>query len=383
MTWATAHLARSNHTNLLVIVATYSGLAVDSPAAGLADCCRHRSALEDLRDLSPTSANKERKSLPHRSCRRHIFHQFTLSSTLPLSTIFPPFPHLSHLAVPPNPHANPRASHGEVMRWDAADAEAVLERIWDFHDRLSDAILAVSSTHFLTAPPQRPSACARRNGYVFFKGRPEGGGAEDGGGGGSALAAAAEAMAEARSLHAIRSALEDLEDHLEFVHTVQAQQQAERDAAIARLEQSRVVLATRLAEHQGKKYRVIDETLAFVGQVSDKSRFISPEDLCATGQSGEEAVENGVNGSSIMANLLSGSLSLAKNSFRVDKIGGALGNAALFAVSMLAFLQLHQVTFRSRTQPMEYRKRIDYSYQSGSSQQGCKGKHLEVYLARG
>ncbi|KAM0833052.1 hypothetical protein ACQ4PT_064535 [Festuca glaucescens] len=269
------------------------------------------------------------------------------------------------------------------MRWDAADAEAVLERIWDFHDRLSDAILAVSSTHFLTAPPQRPSACARRNGYVFFKGRPEGGGAEDGGGGGSALAAAAEAMAEARSLHAIRSALEDLEDHLEFVHTVQAQQQAERDAAIARLEQSRVVLATRLAEHQGKKYRVIDETLAFVGQVSDKSRFISPEDLCATGQSGEEAVENGVNGSSIMANLLSGSLSLAKNSFRVDKIGGALGNAALFAVSMLAFLQLHQVTFRSRTQPMEYRKRIDYSYQSGSSQQGCKGKHLEVYLARG
>lgn len=262
------------------------------------------------------------------------------------------------------------------MRWDAADAEAVLERIWDLHDRLSDAILAVSSTHFLTAPPPRPSACARRNGYVFFKGRPEDGG-------GSALAAAAEAMAEARSLHAIRSALEDLEDHLEFLHTVQSQQKAERDAAIARLEQSRLVLATRLAEHQGKKYRVIDETLAFVGEVSDKSRFISPEDVRATGQSGEEAVEDGVNGSSIMANLLSGSLSLAKNSFRVDKIGGALGNAAVFAVSMLAFLQLHQVTYRSRTQPMAYQKRIDYSYQSGSSQQIGKGKHLEVYLARG
>lgn len=266
------------------------------------------------------------------------------------------------------------------MRWDAADAEAVLERIWDLHDRLSDAILAVSSTHFLTAPPPRPSACARRNGYVFFKGRPEGA-AEDGGG--SALAAAAGAMAEARSLHAIRSALEVLEDHLEFVHTVQSQQQAERDAAIARLEQSRLVLATRLAEHQGKKYRVIDETLAFVGGVSDKSRFISPEDLRPTCESGEEAVENGVNGSSIIANLLSGSLSLARNSFRVDKIGGALGNAAVFAVSMLAFLQLHQVTFRSSAQPMEYRKRIDYSYQSGSSQQICKGKHLEVYLARG
>lgn len=191
-------------------------------------------------------------------------------------------------------------------------------------------------------------------------------------------------MAEARSLHAIRTALEDLEDHLEFLHTVQSQQLAERDAAVARLEQSRLVLATRLAEHQGKKYRVIEEALAFVGEVSDKSRFISPEDVRATQcQSGEDPVDNGGNGSSIMANMLSCSLSLAKNSFRVDKIGSVLGNAAVFAVSMLAFLQLHQVAFGSRTPPMEYRKRIDYSSQSGSSQQNSKGKHLEVYLARG
>ncbi|KQJ94310.1 hypothetical protein BRADI_3g09790v3 [Brachypodium distachyon] len=200
------------------------------------------------------------------------------------------------------------------MRWDAADAEAVLERIWDLHDRLSDAILTVSTTHFLPAPPPpRPSACARaggRNGCVFVKGRRGGGGFGEEDGGGSALAAAAGAMAEARSLHAIRTALEDLEDHLEFLHTVQSQQLAERDAAVARLEQSRLVLATRLAEHQGKKYRVIEEALAFVGE-------------------------------------------------------------------------LHQVAFGSRTPPMEYRKRIDYSSQSGSSQQNSKGKHLEVYLARG
>uniref|UniRef100_A0A0D9YQ55 Uncharacterized protein n=1 Tax=Oryza glumipatula TaxID=40148 RepID=A0A0D9YQ55_9ORYZ len=235
------------------------------------------------------------------------------------------------------------------MRWDAAEAEEVLERIWDLHDRLSDAILAVSRAHFLLPPPppppppsqpSAPPAREGRNGYVFVKGG-KGGGGGGGGGGvgdgvgvGSAKAAAAEAMAEARSLHAIRTALEDLEEHLEFLHTVQSQQRAEQDAAIARLEQSRLVLAMRLAEHQGKKYRVIDEALAFVGEVGDKSRFISPEDVRAThNQSGEDVMDSGSNGSSIMGNVLSCSLSLAKNSFRVDKIGSALGNAAAFAVT--------------------------------------------------
>lgn len=272
------------------------------------------------------------------------------------------------------------------MRWDAA--EAVLERIWDLHDRLSDAILAASRAHLLLpppppppAPPSAPSARAHRggrNGCVFVK--CGGGGGERG----AELAAAAEAVAEARSLYAIRSALEELEDHLEFLHTLQSQQQAERDAAIARLEQSRLVLAMRLAEHQGKKYGVIDEAVAFVAEVSDKSRFVSPEDVRAThSQSGDNAHDNRVNGSRIMANVLSCSLSLAKNSFRLDKIGGALGNAAVFAVSMLAFLQLHQIAFGSKTPAIEYRKRMEYSFQSGSSHQNDKGKHLEVYLARG
>ncbi|AQK69988.1 Plastid division protein PDV1 [Zea mays] len=275
------------------------------------------------------------------------------------------------------------------MRWDAAEAEAALERIWDLHDRLSDAILAVSRAHLLLPappPPPVPSAPSAkgahrigvgRNGCVFVK---------DGaaGGGGEALAAAAEALAEARSLHAIRSALEDVEDHLEFLHTVQSQQRAERDAAIARLEQSRLVLAMRLAEHRGKKYKVIDEALAFVGEVSDKSQFISPEDVRAThSRSEDNADDNRGSGSRIMSNVLSCSLSLAKNSFRLDKIGGTLGNAAVFAVSMLAFLQLHQITFGSKTPAMECRKRIEYNLQSGSSQPNGKGKLLEVYLARG
>ena len=94
------------------------------------------------------------------------------------------------------------------MRWDAAEPEAVLERIWDLHDRLSDAILASSRAHLLLPPPPPPPTAPpaggpRPRGCVFVKG---------------AGAAAEEAVAEARSLHAIRSALEDLEDHLQFLH---------------------------------------------------------------------------------------------------------------------------------------------------------------------
>ncbi|KAL6657035.1 hypothetical protein ACP70R_004815 [Stipagrostis hirtigluma subsp. patula] len=86
------------------------------------------------------------------------------------------------------------------MRWDATDAEAVLERIWDLHDRLSDAILAASRAHLLLPPPPPvPSAAAarRRNDCIFVK--------AGGGEGGATLAAAVEAVAEARGLHAIRS----------------------------------------------------------------------------------------------------------------------------------------------------------------------------------
>jgi len=103
------------------------------------------------------------------------------------------------------------------MRWDAAEPEAVLERIWDLHDRLSDAILASSRAHLLLPPPPPPPPTAPPAGGA----RPRCGGG--GGRGGCVLvkgggAAAEEAVAEARSLHAIRSALEDLEDHLQFLH---------------------------------------------------------------------------------------------------------------------------------------------------------------------
>jgi hypothetical protein len=90
------------------------------------------------------------------------------------------------------------------MRRYAAETEGALERIWDLHDRLSDAILASSRARLLLPPPAPPrdGGGGGWEGCVFVKGERHG---------------ATTAAAEVRSLHAIRSALEDLESHLEFL----------------------------------------------------------------------------------------------------------------------------------------------------------------------
>lgn len=137
--------------------------------------------------------------------------------------------------------------------------------------------------------------------------------------------------------------------------TVQMQQRAERDAAIARLEQSRIVLAMRLADHHGKKYKVIEEALAFVGDVRDAGQFVSPENLYGApcSLSGEKFVTREGKRSNILINALISSFDFAKKSLKLDHMGGILGNAALVAVSMLAWLHLHQVAYREHPQKRE------------------------------
>lgn len=174
------------------------------------------------------------------------------------------------------------------------------------------------------------------------------------------------------------------------LQTVQSQQRAEREAAITRLEQSRIILAMRLADHQGKKYKVIEEALAFVGNVRNAGNFVSPEDLyeIQRTQPGEnEENHKGQNLSVLMRMLFSG-LALARSSFRIERIGGVLGNAAVFAVSMLALLQLQQVAFRSDPSTAKaesfYRKRDNKNNTHlASSPQSSEVKHLDVLLARG
>lgn len=173
------------------------------------------------------------------------------------------------------------------------------------------------------------------------------------------------------------------------LQTIQVQQRAERDAAIVRLEQSRIVLAMRLAEHHGKKHKVIEEALAFVGDVHDAARFISPENLYSSpvSPSGNLVTPEGKR-SNIIIQFLISSFNFAKNSLKLDRMGGVLGNAAMVAVTMIAFLHLHQVAYKAHSQKQEDKvysnRNMIKAYQlDDSSSSDGQSNHLDVLLARG
>ncbi|KAG0454726.1 hypothetical protein HPP92_024018 [Vanilla planifolia] len=276
------------------------------------------------------------------------------------------------------------------MRWEMEmeDIEVILERIWDLHDKISDAIHAISRAQFLKSirnlgrespqkknPPQEETVEGGeddRFGFVFVKG----------------FRADEECvLGEARSLNAIRSALESLEEQLEFFHTIQSQQQAERDAAIARLEQSRIVLAMRLAEHQGRKHKVVEEAQAFVSDVQDAHHFVSsksPFEVPRTQASEVQDFQNETRASTLWQ-MLATSFTLAKHSLSLDKLGGVLGNAAIFAVSVLAFLQMHRATHKQSQDANFYRGRGENgsSRIDGLSYQACALEQFDVLSARG
>lgn len=105
------------------------------------------------------------------------------------------------------------------MKWDMEieEIEAVLEKIWDLHDKLSDAIHSISRAHFLNSIKALKksdkkklyndvvvSADDNRTGFVFVKE--------------FRIDHGDSAIQEAKSLNAIRTALENLEDQLEFFH---------------------------------------------------------------------------------------------------------------------------------------------------------------------
>ncbi|KAJ6764840.1 PLASTID DIVISION PROTEIN PDV2 [Salix koriyanagi] len=172
------------------------------------------------------------------------------------------------------------------------------------------------------------------------------------------------------------------------MQTVQIHQQAERDAAIARLEQSRIILAMRLSEHHGKKYKVIEEALAFVGDVHDASHFVSPENLYGSPTSplGENLIRREGKRPNTVIKVLLSSFEFAKKSLKLDHAGGLLGNAALFTVSMIAMLHLHQVTHKHHP----YKQQDPFSNRNGKKAFGMEGSssngslnHLDVMLARG
>ncbi|CAN0902902.1 Plastid division protein PDV1 [Linum grandiflorum] len=277
------------------------------------------------------------------------------------------------------------------MRWDmeVEEIEAVLEKIWDLHDKLSDAIHTISRAHFLNSIKnlRRP-----KHHHLFGGGGDDNRGGGGGGGGGYVFVKEfrvddnESAIREAKSLNAIRTALENLGEQLEFFHTVQLQQRAERDAAIARLEQSRVVLSLRLAEHHGKKYNVIDEALAFIGDVHDPNRFVSPDNLHTYPPSptGENLDKLQSKCSNVVVNVLMSSFDFAKRSLKLDHVGGVLGNVALFTVSMLALLHLQQVdSSKDYSYKQEHSGYSNRSTRRASSTSDAGLDQLDVMLARG
>lgn len=172
------------------------------------------------------------------------------------------------------------------------------------------------------------------------------------------------------------------------LQTIQLQQRAEKDAAIARLEQSRIILALRLAEHHGKKYQVIEEALAFVGDVHDASRFISPDNLCNSPTSPSKNIMSPGGQANRFIKVLVSSFNFAKNSLKLDHMGGILGNAAIIAVSMIAMLHLQQVSYKEHPQRQKdtvYNRRGSKirSQLEGSSSTNGRSKNLDVFLARG
>ncbi|GFY83433.1 plastid division1 [Actinidia rufa] len=343
------------------------------------------------------------------------------------------------------------------MKWEMEieDIESVQEKIWDLHDKLSDAIHSISRSLYLDSINSlRKSAKKnnnnnnnnnndsidddnnnRRTGFVFVKDNDD------------------SAVKEAKSLNAVRTALENLDDQLEFFQvssngcafpnrnrctvaiaccnrsngtvgaskaviecpslwmmervpvslmcdkylasavnllTVQLQQRAERDAAIARLEQSRIILAMRLVKHQGKKYGVIEEALAFVGDVHDADLFVSHNNRyeSAPCPSRENFVPHeGKRRSSNFIKVLTCGFDSAKKSLKLNGIGGILGNAALVAISMLALLHLRQVASNDNYFLELPQKEEDRNIRKDSQLEGSLSSvhltHLDVTSARG
>lgn len=145
----------------------------------------------------------------------------------------------------------------------------------------------------------------------------------------------------------------------------------------------------RLAEHHGKKYKVIEEAVAFVGDVHDAGRLVSPETLY--GQPNNSAADNIVTEkgkrSNILINVFLSSVNLVKRSLGLDHMGGILGNAALVAVSMIALLHLHQVAYHEHPFRQEDRvrsnKTVRTTTQLEGSTSGAHSSNLDVLLARG
>lgn len=237
------------------------------------------------------------------------------------------------------------------------EIEGVMEKAWDLHDKMSDAIATLSKSHFLLNSihyhHETTTGSENLGSFIHIPNTP--------------CFAAADAMqeekggeenqvAETISLNTIQSTLEALEDQLHFLHIQQSQQRAERDATLTQLEESRLILLRRLTEHHGRQWDLIQEALAFAtyrGEEEDlhvtPSSFLYPtveqqdgaiysEKKMIYDEKIGDYEKNSFNG---LTHLLSISIQSVKNSDRLHKLAGVVAKAAFVAV--LGILGMQQM----------------------------------------
>jgi hypothetical protein len=165
---------------------------------------------------------------------------------------------------------------------------------------------------------------------------------------------------------------------------VQSQQQADRDFALARLEQSRIMLAIRLKEHHGKNHEVIDEASDFVRNVYQDvwpSLSATKPEKCADSSSNTAKDPN------FFARMVSSSLAITGSSFNLKSLGGALGNSAALALGIVTVLQLRWLASGAHSPGVgnySYRRISEKNSSSrlGTSPSGSRMARLDVSLAR-
>lgn len=230
---------------------------------------------------------------------------------------------------------------------EGEEIEEMMEKAWDLHDKMSDAISTVSKSHFLlNSIHHHHEARTGSDNLGSFIHIPNT----------QRFCAAADAMqekggenqvAETRSLNTFRSTLEALEDQLHFLHIQQSQQRAERDATLTQLEESRLILLRRLTEYHGRQWDFIQEALSFsTYRGEEEDLHVSPSSyLYPTLEQPDGAIysekkmiydekigdyqKNSFNG---LTRLLSISIQSVKNSDRLHKIAGVVAKAAFVAV---------------------------------------------------
>lgn len=259
------------------------------------------------------------------------------------------------------------------MEMGGEEMEAVMERAWDLHDRISDAIHCLSKSHFIHSirkkppSPLPPSFSALGNQKHGCRKQDQNAAEQHISNGAPDPAQCADFLqeedlfAETRSLTSIRNALEVLENQLYFMHTLQLQQRADKDAALMRLEESRLMLLRRLREHRGRELTVIQEALAFASDRDEAEDIHS--NRCAHQNSSTRGAnktvccnknvktdENSKNLQNKCQNgftcFLNFSIQFMKNSEPLHRMAGVVAKVALIAVSMLTVLQLQQTTLR-------------------------------------